>query len=81
MRHLFQPLFLAASLVTLLCGAQPAMAQDYKYCLQGRQWGYPGSCEFSNFSQCRAAASGTESSCGINPRFALARQRSRQGWR
>ena len=75
MRHLFQPLFLAASVVTLLSSAQPALAQDYKYCLQGRQWGYPGNCEFSTFNQCRAAASGTDSGCGINPRYAFARQR------
>ena len=75
MRHLFQPLFLAASVVTLLASAQPALAQDYKYCLQGRQWGYPGNCAFSSFGQCQAAASGTDSGCGINPRYAFARQR------
>ena len=74
MRHLFKSLFLAASLVTLLGSAQPVLAQGYKYCLQGRQWGYPGNCAFSSYAQCMVTASGTESGCGINPRYAYARQ-------
>jgi hypothetical protein len=37
------------------------------YCLQGRIWGYPG--------QCMDTASGTDAYCGINPRYAFARQR------
>lgn len=77
MTHPFQPLVFAASVVTLLSMAGPALAQDYQYCLQGRQWGYPGNCAFSTYSQCQAAASGTESGCGINPRFAYAPQRRR----
>jgi uncharacterized protein DUF3551 len=48
----------------------PASARDYKYCLQGRQTGYPGNCQFTTYRQCMATASGTLSSCGINPRFA-----------
>jgi len=73
MRHLFQPLFIAA-FATLLAVAQPVAAQDYKYCLQGRQWGYPGNCGFSSYRQCMASASGTESGCGINPRYAYPRR-------
>jgi len=69
MRYLFQSLFLAASVVILLSGAEPALARDYKYCLQGRHWGIPGNCRFSTFKQCQAAASGTNSFCGINPRW------------
>uniref|UniRef100_Q07MH4 DUF3551 domain-containing protein n=1 Tax=Rhodopseudomonas palustris (strain BisA53) TaxID=316055 RepID=Q07MH4_RHOP5 len=53
----------------------PAAAQDYPYCLQGRQQGYPGFCNFSSFQQCKAAASGTSADCGINPRFAFGMQR------
>ena len=45
------------------------------YCLQGRQWGFPGNCQFSNYAQCMATASGTEAGCGINPQYAFARQR------
>ena len=52
----------------------PAFAQD-RYCLQGRQWGYPGNCAFATYGQCMATASGTESGCGINPRYASARLR------
>lgn len=36
----------------------PPARQDL-YCLQGRSWGYPGSCEFSTYDQCMATASGT----------------------
>jgi hypothetical protein len=45
------------------------------YCLQGRIWGYPGNCQFSSYAQCMATASGTNAYCGINPRYAFARQR------
>jgi hypothetical protein len=45
------------------------------YCLQGRQWGYPGNCQFSSYAQCMATASGTDAYCGINPQHAFARQR------
>jgi hypothetical protein len=54
--------------------ATPVAAQDYPYCLQGRQQGYPGNCNFTSFQQCRASASGTSSDCGINPRFAFGGQ-------
>jgi Protein of unknown function (DUF3551) len=43
------------------------------YCLQGKQWGYPGNCQFSSYVACMATASGTDSYCGINPRNAFAR--------
>jgi Protein of unknown function (DUF3551) len=64
------------SLMVIACvfSAMPASAQD-RYCLQGRQWGYPGNCAFATYAQCMATASGTESGCGINPRYAYARQR------
>lgn len=45
---------------------------DMPYCLQGRDYGMPGLCEFSSYEQCEATASGTFSYCGINPRFAFA---------
>jgi hypothetical protein len=59
-------------------GSMPASAapvvQD-TYCLQGRQSGYPGNCEFSTYQQCMASASGTNEGCGINPMRAYAPQR------
>ena len=38
-----------------------------RYCLQGTDFGYPGSCQFSTYDQCMASASGRAASCGINP--------------
>ena len=51
----------------------PASAQD-RYCLQGRQWGYPGNCEFSTYEQCEATASGTGAYCGENPQYLFSEQ-------
>ena len=51
----------------------PALAES-RYCLQGRHWGYPGNCAFATYAQCMATASGTNSGCGINPRYAFARR-------
>jgi hypothetical protein len=53
----------------------PAEAIQDRYCLQGRQWGYPGNCQFSTYQQCMATASGTNAYCGINPMRAFARER------
>jgi hypothetical protein len=62
-------------------GSSAASAQDYPYCLQGREFGYPGNCQFTSYAQCEATASGTFSYCGINPRFAFARMpRGRHPW-
>ncbi len=72
---------LALSATAFIAG--PAAAQPDKYCLQGFSSGYPGNCSFSSFAQCRATASGTVEGCGINPRYAYARQGgySRRGHR
>ena len=53
----------------------PAATGPNSYCLQGRQWGYPGNCQFSSYAQCMATASGTDAGCGINPQYAFTRQR------
>jgi len=50
----------------------PRWSQPARYCLQGRQWGYPGNCQFSTYGQCMATASGTDAYCGINPQYAFA---------
>jgi len=70
-------LFTATAAIALLSNfgfIAPASAQDYPYCLQGRDWGYPGNCQFFTYQQCLATASGTFSYCGINPRVAFALQ-------
>jgi hypothetical protein len=74
MRSLAIAAFAAAALSGLAVSSTPAAAQDYPYCLQGRQQGYPGFCNFTSFQQCKAAASGTNSDCGINPRVAFGAQ-------
>jgi hypothetical protein len=61
-----------ASALTLAASTSPASAA--RYCLQGAGWGYPGNCQFRTLAQCRATASGTNAGCGINPRYAYARQ-------
>jgi len=50
-----------------------------RFCLQGRDWGYPGLCQFSTYESCAATAAGTFSYCGLNPHFAFALQRFRYG--
>jgi hypothetical protein len=55
-------------------GGHGGEATQDRYCLQGRQWGYPGNCQFSSYAQCMATASGTDAYCGINPQYAFARQ-------
>ena len=80
MRHLVIASLLATSLLAVGLSASPAAAQA-RYCLQGgRHWGYPGNCQFATLRQCRAAASGRAATCGINPRYASARERRGGHW-
>ncbi len=60
-------LSIATILAATWSSVEPAAAG--RYCLQGRQWGYPGNCAFATYRQCMATASGTNSGCGINPRY------------
>jgi hypothetical protein len=68
----------AAALVAVVFVAAPATAHDYPFCLQGRDYGYPGLCQFASYWQCEATASGTFSYCGMNPRFAYGWQPQRR---
>jgi hypothetical protein len=70
MRKMILPVLAAASLFSGWAAYSPAQAAEYKYCLQGRQWGYPGNCQFFSYRQCEATASGTDAYCGPNPRYA-----------
>jgi len=66
------------SALTVAGSVTPAPAAEAiqdRYCLQGRQWGYPGNCQFSSYRQCMATASGTNAYCGLNPMRAYADQR------
>jgi hypothetical protein len=69
----------AAALVAIMFTALPASAQpndpyDYPYCLQGKEYGLPGLCQFASYEQCQATARATTSYCGVNPRFAYGLQ-------
>ena len=65
---------LAIVIATLAGSSSPAATQS-RYCLQGKNWGHPGNCSFATMAQCRATASGTGATCGVNPRYAFARER------
>jgi hypothetical protein len=73
MRHM---LIAAAALAALgsFGTSTSAFASEFPYCLQGRGVGYPGDCQYRNFAECEATASGRALSCGINPRFAYMQQ-------
>ena len=71
-RRLFAAVSAVVVVLTVI-GSKPAPAQDI-YCLAGGDWGWPGLCQFWTYQQCGATASGTGSYCGINPRYAFARQ-------
>ena len=71
--------FIAMVFTALSASAQPNDPYDYPYCLQGKDHGLPGLCQFTSYQQCQASASGTFSYCGVNPRFAYGWQQ--RGWR
>jgi hypothetical protein len=75
--HRSVPLLLAAATIVAATWSTIQPAAAGRYCLQGRAWGYPGNCAFASYRQCMATASGTDSYCGINPRYAYAQRRAR----
>mgnify|MGYP005827805409 FL=1 len=53
-------IFALSVAVPVAAGAiTPAAAQDYPYCLQGKDYGLPGLCHYWTYQQCLASASGT----------------------
>jgi len=68
LRIVFSAIFILTSAGSISAATQA------RYCLQGRDFGFPGNCRFATLQQCRAAAAGTLSSCGMNPRYARPRQ-------
>jgi Protein of unknown function (DUF3551) len=69
-------LVLSAASVATLATSAPAAAQDYPWCVQGRQTGIPGECAYQTFAQCMASASGRDAYCGRNPRTAFGLQQA-----
>ena len=78
-RNISLSVLAAVSALTAVVSMSPSPAAaeviQERYCLQGREYGYPGNCQFSSYSQCMASASGTPSYCGINPHYAYEEQR------
>jgi hypothetical protein len=70
MRTLF--LVLATSATIFATGVTPVAASEYRYCLQGDDYAGAGDCEFTNYLQCQAAASGRTAYCAANPYLAAA---------
>lgn len=57
--------------------SQPASAAPkYKYCIQ--LGGDNTMCQYTTMQQCRAAASGLDADCILNPRMAFSKSKS--GW-
>jgi len=80
-RHVFLAILATASALTVVGSMSPAPAREAiqdSFCLQGRQWGYPGNCQFSSYGQCMASASGTDAYCGLNPQRAYAQEPRRR---
>lgn len=80
MRSLIIALAAVAGLGTAATTSAPAAAAEFPYCMQGKDAGFPGDCQYRSYAECKATASGRGEDCAINPRFAYNRQQSR-AWR
>ena len=78
-------LAVASAAAATIAGSSPAAAFDSPYCLQGKQTGIPGDCNYASYAQCMASASGRDAYCNVNPRVAYQRQlpprHGRRGYR
>ena len=80
MRNLVIALAAVSALGTASAVSSPAAAREFPYCMQGKDAGFPGDCQYSSYAECKASASGRGEDCAINPRFAYSRQQNR-AWR
>ena len=77
LKAMFSAVSLVAAAASIPAATASQLVQD-NYCLQGRQSGYPGNCEFSTYRQCMATASGTNEGCGVNPMKVFGSRRATQ---
>jgi hypothetical protein len=80
MRNLIFALAAVSALGTAVGGSSPIHAREFPYCMQGKDAGYPGDCQYRSYAECKATASGRAEDCAINPRFAYGSQKERS-WR
>jgi hypothetical protein len=80
MRNLVFALAAISAFGTVAAASSPAAAREFPYCMQGKDAGYPGDCQYRSYAECKASASGRGEDCAINPRYAENRQQSR-AWR
>jgi hypothetical protein len=80
MRNLVFALAAMCAFSTAVAVSSPAAAREFPYCMQGKDAGYPGDCQYRNYAECNATASGRGEECAINPRFSYSRPQNRS-WR
>jgi hypothetical protein len=80
MRNLVFALAAVSAFGTAVAVSSPVEAREFPYCMQGKDAGYPGDCQYSSYAECSATASGRGEECAINPRYAYSRQQNRS-WR
>jgi hypothetical protein len=77
MRSLIIAIAAASSLgAALATSSAPASAAEFPYCMQGKDAGFPGDCQYRSYAECKATASGRGDDCAINPRYAYNHQQS-----
>lgn len=76
-------IFLALAALTALTGieATPAVAQEFPYCIKGRDYTGYGECNYPTYAACAAAASGRFAYCDVNPFYHRAPDAPRRGRR
>jgi hypothetical protein len=55
----------ATTAIAFTTGTTQIAAHDYRYCLQGEEFG-AGACNFTTLQQCQTTASGLMASCGVD---------------
>jgi hypothetical protein len=77
MRNLVFALAAVSALGAAVAVSSPVHAREFPYCMQGKDAGYPGDCQYRSYAECKATASGRAADCAINPRFAYGLQKER----
>jgi hypothetical protein len=74
MRYLLLTFAAVSAFGTAVATTPPASAQEFPYCIVGKDAGYPGDCEYRSLPECNATVSGRFGYCAINPSYAYHQQ-------